>query len=170
MKNNLHILLCFILQIGCNNASKEVNKKENSEKPPLDVFKWLLGSWESISPEGHFFETWEKENNFTYSGLSYMAVKKDTVFFETIKLITIENKIYYVPTVRNQNDDQPVLFKLISEKGGEFIFENKDHNFPQRIIYKNSSTDKFYARIEGIEEGKFHKEEFIFDKILNNAH
>ena len=93
MKNNLYILLCFILQIGCNNASKEVNKIENSEKLPLDVFKWLLGSWESFSPEGHFFETWEKENDFTYSGLSYMAVKKDTIFFETIKIITIEKNV-----------------------------------------------------------------------------
>jgi len=39
-------------------------------------------------------------------------------------------------------------------------FENKDHDFPQRIIYKNTGQDSLYARVEGNDKGKFRKEEF----------
>ena len=68
--------------------------------------------------------------------------------------------LFYIPTVKNQNNGEPVSFKLVSGKNGEFVFENKQHDFPQRIIYRNPNPDSLYARIEGYQQGKVHKEEF----------
>ncbi len=41
--------------------------------------------------------------------------------------------VTYNPTLPDQ---QPVSFKLTEIRDGQYIFENKAHDFPQRIIYK----------------------------------
>jgi hypothetical protein len=42
---------------------------------------------------------------------------------------------------------------LVSRAGGEFVFENTTHDFPQRIIYSRVSDDAMMAAIEGPGEG-----------------
>jgi hypothetical protein len=36
---------------------------------------------------------------------------------------------------------------------GEVVFENLQHDFPQRIIYRSLSGDRLAARIEGVRGG-----------------
>lgn len=64
------------------------------------------------------------------------------------------NRIVYSPTVTNQNNGQPVRFELISTTGHRYIFENKKHDFPQRVIYHLVSNNAVHARIEGTKNGK----------------
>ena len=95
-----------------------------------------------------------------------MIVNHDTIFSEKISLENRAGGLFYIPTVNNQNNGQAVSFKLISNTNGEYVFENKEHDFPQRIIYKNPANDSLYARIEGTSKGKFHKEEFSMKRDL----
>jgi len=44
------------------------------------------------------------------------------------------------------------------------FFENKKHDFPQRIIYSNIKSDSLYARIEGMDKGKYRAVEFRMGK------
>ncbi len=133
----------------------------------MEKFGWLLGKWENKIDEGLLIESWEKENDSVISGKSYLAKKDDTLFFESIELKIMDGNFYYVPTVKNQNDNKPVYFKLVSEVNNEFIFEDKEHDFPQRVIYNNLSKDSLSARIEGMQEGQFRKEEFAFRRSNN---
>ena len=64
-----------------------------------------------------------------------MVNGKDTIPEETVELKLANGKITFSPTVRNQNGGQPVVFTLVSIEGTKFTFENKQHDFPQRIIY-----------------------------------
>ncbi|NTV83240.1 MAG: hypothetical protein HGA23_02935 [Bacteroidales bacterium] len=141
-----------------------MKKPDKSQLPArhmkLQQLEWLQGSWANISEEGQFYETWSKVNDSVYSGLSFMIVKEDTVFSEAILLESIGNELFYKVSVSDQNNEQAVSFKLISLASGEFIFENKEHDFPQRIIYKNPLPDSINARIEGTVEGVFRVEEF----------
>jgi hypothetical protein len=66
---------------------------------------------------------------------SYRVSGKDTIPEETVELKLSNGKITFTPTVRNQNQDRPVEFTLISIEGTKFTFENKGHDFPQQIIY-----------------------------------
>jgi hypothetical protein len=100
------------------------------------------------------------------SGLSYEIRNNDTVSFETIRLELINDEIFYIPNVRNQNQGKQVRFKLISFDDTA-VFENKKHDFPQRIYY-SIKDDMLEAAIEGESNGKTKKIPFTFYRSSNN--
>jgi hypothetical protein len=67
--------------------------------------------------------------------------------------------------VSNQNNQQPVYFKLISKEDGRYIFENKEHDFPQRVIYHLVSNDAVHARIEGVRNGQERGSDFKYSRV-----
>ena len=164
MKIILFISMIIILFMSCSYRSNTENPSTELKIKAMERFNWLPGSWSSINSESQLYEIWTKENDTVLSGKSYVLVNNDTAFSETLRLEFIGQDLFYIPTIKDENNDQPVSFKLISDTNGEFIFENNEHDFPQRIIYKNSEPGILNARIEGLTEGKFQKEEFVFKK------
>jgi len=167
MKKSSVAILLFPFLFSCNNSPKEESPDKTESTSHMEKFKWLLGNWEKETGKGMMVESWIQKNDSIFAGRSYLASKNDTVYFETIELVFKDGNFFYVPTVNGQNENQPVFFKLVSETNGEFIFENKEHDFPQRVIYKNPLKDSLSARIEGMQEGKFRKEEFGFRRGKN---
>jgi hypothetical protein len=53
---------------------------------------------------------------------------------------------------------------LINSEENKFIFENKEHDFPQRIIYHFTSEKILNASIEGEAGGTLKRKEFLFNK------
>jgi hypothetical protein len=159
-KNALPLFL-FICFISCNSSTSE---KGLNDKNKIQKMEWLLGSWKNISPEGEMYEIWTKKNDSVYSGHGFMTVNHDTVFSERISLEQKKSGLFYIPVVKNQNAGQSVSFKLVSDSAGQFTFENKEHDFPQRVIYKAAGADSLYARIEGMDKGTFRREEFPLKK------
>lgn len=139
--------------------------QEKPDKNDLDLFKWLEGSWSSPMGKNVFYENWKVINDSIYSAESYLVSGKDTVFSESIKLLKNGKDIFYIPTVKNQNHGNAVYFKLISVHKNEYVFENKNHDFPQKIVYKNPKPDSLHAFIEGIDKGNYRKEDFIMKRI-----
>ena len=109
--------------------------------------QWLIGTWENKTLKGTIYETWKKISDNELSGMSYIEKDKDTIVFETIRLVQEQEVLFYIPTVKNQNDGLPVRFtaKLISEN--QMIFENLQHDFPQIISYTNTDTNTLVAEI-----------------------
>jgi len=66
----------------------------------------------------------------------------------------------------NQNDEKPVTFKLVSSENGQFTFENKDNDFPERIIYTNPVKDSLHAWIEGSVNGEAKRIDFSFSRKI----
>jgi hypothetical protein len=46
------------------------------------------------------------------------------------------------------------VFLLRTWEGGKAVFENPAHDFPQRVIYDLSQSDRLDARIEGAQDGR----------------
>lgn len=134
----------------------------SKETKNLEQLNWLIGEWGNISEEREFYEIWYFENDSSFYGESYLTVKEDTVFHETMTLEFRMNEIILTPTTKNQNDGKPVEFKLTSEVGREFIFENPKHDFPQRIVYSNPAPDSIVAYIDGKVSGEYNRSDFIF--------
>jgi len=166
MKGVIKYVLVIFSLYSCNDTLTKENQKEPlGDANTIAELYWLIGEWKSVSPDGVMYETWTKTNDKLLSGKSFFVSGKDTLFSEKIALQQNGNALYYTPTVSDQNNSEPVPFKFIEFNKGEFIFENKEHDFPQRIIYKNPQPDFLIARIQGIQNGKFHKEDFNFVKI-----
>ena len=127
-----------------------------------DSFKWVVGSWKINTGNGTVCETWELSDDSTLRGKSFFIKQpKDTVPQETLQIAFRNGDWYYISTVVGQNNNQQVSFKIIFQRGTEFISENSSHDFPQRIAYRRVKQQLF-ASIEGKNKGKYNKQNFDF--------
>lgn len=127
-----------------------------------EQLKWMAGTWKINAGSRTIIEQWQIINDSTLSGKSYFVKNgKDTIPQETIELAFRNGDWFYIPAVKNQNNAQPVYFKVIFLKGTEFISENPAHDFPQRIAYRRIKNQLF-ASIEGRKNGKYGKQNFDF--------
>ena len=158
MKTGNKLLIAIVsLIILCAWTTKETNDIKKGE--------WLIGTLENRTPKGSIYETWSKTSDNELSGKSYIVKEKDTIVFETIRLVQEQEGLFYIPTVKNQNNSLPVRFatKTISET--QLIFENPQHNFPQIISYTKISTDSLVAEISGTKNGQERKQTFPMKRV-----
>jgi len=163
-----HIIFIFAFySCNQNHSNSRNNIEDESGLNTIEHLKWLTGNWKSVSTKGIFYETWKKENDTMFSGRGFFISGNDTLFSEKLQLQQRGTSLFYIATVKGQNNEQPVEFKFTEFNKGEFNFVNKDHDFPQRIIYKNPQPDFLCTRIEGTQNGKFRKSDSNFLKISN---
>lgn len=121
----------------------------------IKEFDWLVGHWESHSSKNQSTEVWEKQNDSTFKGYSYiLSPEKDTIMSEEMMLDQRGDSLHLVVNARNQNDEKPVSFTLTGFAANKYIFENPKHDFPTRIIYNKIAEDSLLAEISGVNEGR----------------
>lgn len=128
-------------------------------------FSFLIGNWSYAKQKQTIIEKWEWNKKSGLSGISYAVSNSgDSVLLETISIHKKGNAIYYTPTGHQEGNTSTVSFKLVSDLGDTFIFENRKHDFPQRIVYRKVSDVEILAWIEGMINGKLNKIEFPYKK------
>lgn len=169
MKRTVTILSAIAFTTAFVSCQKKETTSVEGEPTPktfeqIEKANWLVGEWGSVSKEGTLTETWTKLNDSTLTGQTYFVVGKDTVHSESIVLEQKGDSLYYVPTIKNQNEGKPVAFKNTNISDELMIFENKKHDFPQKITYNKISNDSLIAGISGMKDGKENKESYPMKK------
>ncbi len=130
---------------------------------PVETFTWLSGTWEMKKQNwGSRIESWTIQDENSIGGKGLRVKDQDTTLLESIELTFRDDHFWYIPTVSDQNNAQPVPFKLVKSRGFHFIFENPEHDFPQRIVYHMkpmriapeyiaSTGDTLYVRAEKLD-------------------
>jgi hypothetical protein len=134
------------------------------QKDAYAQLQQLNGTWIMQTAKGPLYESWAKTGENEMQGGSYKINGRDTVHFEIVKLSRQSDGIFYVPVV-NENNDKPVAFKMISSINNNFVFENKEHDFPQRIIYHIVTKDSVHAWIEGTKNGQAGRSDYFYSRI-----
>lgn len=163
MKKILFVLSVFLFFQSCKNTGSD---DHNEKFLKLTQLEWLAGSWEFETDDALFSESWTKMNDSVMSGKGFMLIGEDTVTKETITIELINNDVYYVVLVDGQNNNQEVAFKLVSDSDNTFVFENKKHDFPQRIIYTFLNNNSFTAVLEGEYEGEMNTMELYMSRVV----
>ena len=128
-------------------------------------FNFLLGNWEMKMAKGKTTEHWVKSKD-SLNGESYKHhLKGESVLQETLVIKKIKDSFYLCVTGAGNKDR--VDFKLISTDKDKLVFDNKQHDFPQRIIYTNKSKNELFAYIEGNIHGKETKIDFPYQRTIN---
>ena len=123
----------------------------------------LQGTWKMITKRGTICEEWKKIDNNYLQSKGYMIKGNDTLVNERVALTNTDEGIFYTSTVENQNNKQPVAFKMTKAENSMFVFENPKHDFPKRIVYKLVTADSLHAFIDdGTEAGK--KQNFYYKR------
>jgi hypothetical protein len=160
------LLLLFVVQSCKKEASKTVALAKNYTQ--LQKANWFIGTWENATNEMTMKEIWKQETDSSFSADSFIIVQKDTVFYEKVDLIQRNDSLFYIVSVKNQNNEKPVSFYLTTTNESELVFENQKHDFPNKITYYKITNDSLVATISGLKDGKMSSETFPMKKINNN--
>ena len=158
--------LLLFTAIGCSSdtdMSEKLSTDYSYEK--LNKAHWLLGDWQQQTEDGILLEHWERMNDSTYNGSSYMLIGKDTSSAESMVFMERGDTVTYIPTVRDQNNNQAVKFTLTKSGDSLLIFENPLHDFPQKISYELLSEDSILAEVSGKMEGKVKTISFPYVRV-----
>jgi hypothetical protein len=124
----------------------------------------LEGTWKMTTKRGAICEEWKIVNKNYLQNKGYMIKGSDTVVTERVALTKTGNGIFYTSTVEEQNNKQPIAFKMTKANGNTFVFENLAHDFPKRIVYKIIAADSLQAWIDDGKEASEKRQNFYYKK------
>lgn len=137
-------------------------RAEDPPSPTVEQLGWLSGAWEGTAGKASFEEHWTPVAGGTLFGVSRTIVEGKTVAFEFLRIETRADGIFYVA----QPNGRPLTdFKLTRLEGTEVVFENPQHDFPQRILYRKNADGTLHARVEGERDGKLGGHDFHFRPV-----
>ena len=124
-----------------------------------EIKKLFPGKWKLNENNSEVYEEWIMESETELTGKSYSINNGEQDIGEVLFLKKYAGTWAYVAIPEGQNI---TLFRLVNYSSNEFVFENEEHDFPQRIIYEFSDDDKLSVAIEGIVNGKMKRKEFNY--------
>jgi hypothetical protein len=134
----------------------------------LADISWIAGDWQTpptmSGGRRQIEEHWTGVAGGTMMGMSRTVAGDKTVEFEYVRIEQRADGIYYVahPKARCPGTD----FKLTRASATEAVFENPQHDFPKRIIYRKTADDSLTASIDGGEGTKAMS--FAFRRMKSN--
>jgi len=151
----------ILLVIGCYLLT--TGSAEQESRPTINDFTWLAGCWERSDTSRQFVEHWMKPSGGMMIGISHTVVRDKTREYEFLRILEQDNgDIYYIALPSGQKE---AAFKLTTYNEKEAVFENPEHDFPQRIIYRLENDSSLVARIEGTSKGKERGVDFPMKRV-----
>ena len=123
------------------------------------ILKLFPGKWKMETDKADIYEEWKVVNETELVGKSYSVDNGVKAISEILYLKKFGDQWAYVAVPEGQNI---ALFALVEFTPKKFIFENKEHDFPNRISYEFHKGGKLTAAIEGEVDGEFKRIEFSF--------
>ena len=108
---------------------------------------WLSGCWISTNQEEGNGEQWMSPAGGMMLGVNRTVSDGKAVAFEFMRIVETEDGgLVFIASPSGQST---AGFALVSVNDHEVVFENPDHDFPQRVIYRLISDEELLGRIEG---------------------
>jgi hypothetical protein len=129
------LLLLFV--VICASASAQ----------SVNDLSWLTGTWNRTNVKAGrvAHERWVKTAE-GFQGWGVNLNGADTTFVEKLRIVSKDNKLYYVADVPQNKESTYFLIKEIS--ANSFTCENPQHDFPKKIVYQLDGN-KLKATISG---------------------
>ena len=144
MLRNIVLVFLFTLVLTVNTST---------QTPTLADLAWIAGDWQTAPGDRRLIEEhWTNAAGAMMMGMSRTVAGEKTVEFEYLRIEQRGDGIYYVahPKARCPGTD----FKLTRASANEVVFENPQHDFPKRIIYRKGADDSLTASVDGGEGSK----------------
>ncbi len=139
---------CAALQ-ACTTTRRDVARNAaNQHKPPISVtdLAWLAGVWDPADESTNAIEVWAGPDRGSMRGFGITPNTDSFRFYELLSIENINGTLTYLASPRGRVPATP--FPLIEHSSSHAVFQNLQHDFPQRIIYRRDG-EVLHARIEG---------------------
>jgi hypothetical protein len=124
---------------------------------------WMSGCWAYDGAEPGSGEYWMPPVGGTMFAVSRSIRDSRTVAFEYLRIE--ESGDGSLALFASPSGQSPARFDMVSLTNNEVVFENSEHDFPQRIIYRLAQDSRLIGRIEGQSNGQLKSIEFPMSKI-----
>ena len=112
---------------------------------------WISGCWQRTTRNGQTIdEQWMTPRAESMLGMSRTVRGDSLIEYEQLRIGARAGRAVYFAAPSGQT---PSEFTAASVSDTLVVFENPQHDFPQRIIYRKRGTDSLIARIEGTTGG-----------------
>ena len=159
----LVLLTSFITAAAfCGCAATHTDRVEALHGSPLAGLDWMLGSWTGEQNGVLKQEHWITSGGDAMFGVAPDVNDRKTTFFEYLRIEGRPEGIFYLASPKGRYP--PTEFKMIEAPTPDrphAVFENPDHDFPQRITYWRDGQT-LHARIEGNHGGERAQQEFAW--------
>jgi hypothetical protein len=125
---------------------------------------WISGSWEMTRGATRVEEHWTRPAANALLGMGRRLNGERMVFFEFLRIEQRDDGIYYVAQPRGR---APTDFKLTRFDGSSAVFENPQHDFPKRVLYRKNPDGSLTARVDGGEAAPGRAEDFHYRPLRN---
>lgn len=114
----------------------------------ISQLAWMSGDWQiTQGAKVQIEEHWMAPAGGSMIGMGRTIKDGRTVEFEFLRIEERDGQIYYV--ANPQGRCPATDFKLTHMSSQEVIFENPDHDFPKRVIYRRNSDGSLTASVDG---------------------
>lgn len=120
---------------------------------------WLAGNWIQSDKTRAVRERWAGPYGGVLLGVGVTTQGDATKSFEFFRIAKTPTGLSYFAS---PNAAPPTEFKAIEVCADKVVFENKAHDFPQRVIYRKNADGTLTARIEGLLKGKLQGEDWTY--------
>ena len=131
----------------------------------VDALVWLAGCWQAGSGEQIIEEQWMAPRGGTLIGMSRTVVGHRTAEHEYLQIRQQEDGVFYIARPSGKAETSFTLVSDAARLSTEAVFENLQHDFPQRIIYRLQPDGSLLARIEGAKDGVIPGVEFPMKRV-----
>ena len=115
---------------------------------PIEELGWLAGSWSSEADDGWAEEHWTAPKGNIMLGVGRSGAGDTARSFEFLRIeVQADGTPVYIAA---PGGGKATAFRLTGSDGKSAVFENAEHDFPQRIRYWREG-DTLYAEISAID-------------------
>ena len=135
-----------------------------SAAAPADIQRlaWLTGCWESANARRTIEERWLAPRAHSMLNVG-RTVRGDSLFeYELVVLREQGERFAYEAHPSGQLS---TVFLSIVANDSMVVFENAEHDFPQRVGYRRLGGDSLVAWIEGATQGRTRRIEFPYGRV-----
>ena len=111
-----------------------------------DELSWIAGSWCTAAGDQVVEETWLPPRGHETLGVGRTLRGGRMVSFEHMRITATDGPVRFVG---QPGGGAPTEFPRTAGGEGWIRFENKAHDFPQRIEYRREGDDGLYAEVAG---------------------
>lgn len=133
-------------------------------EPAGDVERlaWLQGRWAGEKDGVWMEEQWTDPRGGALLGIHRDVKDGRLLSWEFFRIGSTEEGTFYFASPRSA---PPTPFRLVELGDRRVVFENKEHDFPQRILYWIDPAGALHARIEGPRGGTTVSEEWVWTRV-----
>jgi len=142
-------ILCVVLGMSVPSAI-------GGDLRPLHELAFLAGHWVGESGQVEMEEIWTEPKGGVMLGLHRDVAPGEPAFFEFLMIEERDGRMIYVASPRGRGATEFPLSKI---EDSFVVFENFEHDYPQRIVYRRDG-DRLTARIEGEIDGELEVSEW----------